>query len=163
MNLAGQVFGRLTAVEHVGSSGGYRLWKCVCACGGEKVVSNNHLRMRNTLSCGCLNTEKTAQRARDRNFRHGHNAMAEPSPTYVTWSSMLQRCRYSRHKSFKDYGGRGISVCDRWFTFSNFLNDMGERPAGRTLDRINPSGNYEPSNCRWATPSEQANNKRQRH
>jgi hypothetical protein len=74
--------------------------------------------------------------------------------------AMLQRCEYLRHKSFARYGGRGITVCESWHAFENFLADMGQRPAGTTLDRINPDGNYEPGNCRWATPLEQRHNRR---
>jgi hypothetical protein len=82
------------------------------------------------------------------------------TPTYRSWADMLNRCENPRHKSYKDYGGRGIKVCNRWTWFLNFLNDMGIKPEGKSLDRIDNDGNYEPSNCRWATPKEQSHNRR---
>ena len=97
---------------------------------------------------------------RNGRFSHGH-AGAKLSPTYVVWASMLTRCTNPRSTSYPEYGGRGITVCERWRLFGNFLADMGERPTGRTLDRYpNRKGNYEPGNCRWATPRKQANNAR---
>lgn len=95
--------------------------------------------------------------------RHGHTANGVISPTYRSWTAMNARCTYPSQPQYADYGGRGIRVCEQWKGrggFDNFLADMGERPDGTTLDRIDPDGNYEPSNCRWATPSEQAANKR---
>jgi hypothetical protein len=91
---------------------------------------------------------------------HGASRGGHLTPTYITWMSMLQRCEYPRHKSYTDYGGRGIRVCDRWHVFENFLADMGEHPDGTTIDRKNPDGNYELENCRWATPLEQRHNRR---
>ncbi len=93
---------------------------------------------------------------------HLHALRDEHSPTYGTWATMLSRCRNSHFHKYKDYGARGITVCDRWLTFENFLADMGERPKGRSIDRINNDGNYEPGNCRWATPQEQRQNQRPR-
>lgn len=96
------------------------------------------------------------------NYRHGHSPKGKPSPTYSTWRSMLSRCGDPQHENYAHYGGRGIQVCDRWREdFLNFLADMGDRPTGMTLDRIDPDGNYERANCRWATSSEQAATRRQ--
>lgn len=82
------------------------------------------------------------------------------SPTYNTWQSMLQRCYYSKNISYKYYGARGITVCERWRVFENFLADMGERPEGTTIDRDDVNGHYEPGNCRWASPTTQRHNRR---
>lgn len=95
------------------------------------------------------------------NYRHGHMVdQIHATPTYQTWKSMKKRCESPRHDSYAHYGARGITVCERWKTFSNFLADMGVRPDGMTLDRIDVNGNYEPSNCRWATPEQQGANQR---
>ena len=93
-----------------------------------------------------------------RKCKHGHNPKGNPSPTYVSWQHMKTRCVNPLHPWYKRYGGRGITMCDRWLTFSNFLKDMGERPKETSLDRIDNEGNYEPENCRWATQSQQIQN-----
>jgi hypothetical protein len=96
-------------------------------------------------------------------WKHGHNRRNYQSPTYYSWRGMKKRCLSPRHPHYHNYGGRGITICRRWIhSFSNFLQDMGERPKGRTLDRINTNRNYTPSNCRWATWKQQAANKRNR-
>lgn len=147
-DLADKRFGRLTVLRYAGKKDRRNhLWLCRCDCGTEKVVIGGNLLRGNTRSCGCLKRE----------IHTSHGAWG--NPTYVSWNTMLQRCLNHRKPAYRRYGGRGITVCERWRRFENFLADMGERPAGRTLDRYpDKDGNYEPGNCRWATPTEQANN-----
>lgn len=97
--------------------------------------------------------------ARPQEHRHGHAAYrGRPSPTYTAWQNMLARCARKNHPSYPRYGGRGVTVCERWQDFRNFLDDMGEKPTGKSIDRINNDGAYEPGNCRWSTQREQCRN-----
>jgi hypothetical protein len=121
-----------------------------CFCGTEKVMQK--ASVRKSKSCGCL-TGSLLSKART---RHG----ATDTPTWKSWKSMLERCESRAHKSFKDYGGRGIAVCGSWRVYENFVSDMGVRPSGMQLDRVDNNRNYEPGNCRWATPKQNANNRR---
>jgi len=92
--------------------------------------------------------------------KHGHRKNDNRTPTYNSWRAMKARCYYTKHDAYYNYGGRNITICNTWLIFENFLSDMGQRPVGKSLDRIDPDGNYTPENCRWATNKQQAQNKR---
>ena len=129
-----------------------RLLLARCDCGREVNVARASLARGTSKSCGCLRMN-----AGSRTRTHGMSK----TPTWVSWMSMKDRCLRPTNRCWMDYGGRGIVICQRWLeSFENFLADMGERPEGMTLDRINVGGNYEPGNCRWATPTEQRRNAR---
>lgn len=153
----GETFGRLTVLSDAPRTHKYlRRVFARCECGTVKDYQLGNLRAGITKSCGCILRDM-----RPTNLTHGHSCGIGTSPTYQSWYAMKQRCTNPKHGKWKDYGGRGIAVCDRWLnSFENFLADMGERPNGTTLDRQEVNGNYEPSNCRWATAAEQSRNRR---
>lgn len=149
-SIAGVRFGRLTAMSRVLTGGRHTSWLCVCDCGAEITCLADNLKKGATQSCGCLNDERRRERK-----THGHTQ----TKTYKTWSCMFTRCYNERDKSFRFYGAKGVRVCERWKSFENFLADMGERPDGMTLDRIDSAKWYGPDNCRWATIADQQRNR----
>lgn len=156
-DISGCKFGRLSVIDRAGTSpSGQPLWKCICDCSAIRFVSIYDLLRSTTVSCGCYNADKT----RIKFTRHGQAKNRRCSKTYASWKAMLARCGNPNQRAWKNYGGRGIKVCERWLKFDNFFEDMGERPKGRTIDRLDVNGNYEKSNCQWATASEQGLNKR---
>lgn len=154
LNLEGKVFGKLTVIDkaeivkHPNGKTSTK-WNCRCECGNSTRVVTVHLTSKRTRSCGCL---------RGRETRHGDSGCLE----HVSWKAMRSRCLNPKNKAFKDYGGRGIKICARWLeSYENFLADMGRRPSSKhSIHRIDNDGNYEPSNCKWATSLEQSDNKR---
>ena len=155
-SLVGRIFGRWTVLFRASNASGVSRYFCRCSCGETSTVYAMHLRSGRSESCGCLRGEQVAERSTKHNQAH----RGKWTPTYRTWCSMWSRTRATKGEMFKKYGSRGITVCERWRTFENFLEDMGDRPAGLTIDRIDNDGNYEPGNCRWATDSQQQHNTR---
>lgn len=158
LNLVGQRFGYLTVIDRVGSKpslGSTRvIWLARCDCGKEIERPGTLLKNGKIRSCGCYRSKHHPQ------LKHGHARSGSHTREYNSWHHMRDRCLRPTSIKWKDYGARGITVCERWLVFENFYTDMGDCPKGHTLDRIDVNGNYEPGNCRWATPLMQSRNVR---
>lgn len=150
LNLTGQRFGKFLVTEEGPRKNGRTTWVCQCDCGAIRTVGVGPLRSGKSTSCGCKNGT--------RGLGVKQNKRVD-NPLYAVWHRMKSRCFNPNEPRYDRYGGRGITVSERWMEFDNFVADMGERPEGASLDRINNDGNYEPGNCRWATPAEQTRNR----
>jgi hypothetical protein len=154
IDIAGQRYGMLVVLERAGNNGsGKSIWTCRCDCGRISTPTSNNLRSGAARSCGCQVVEAVIER----NQKHGLSGTG----AYSSWKAMKKRCLNPDDSNYADYGGRGITVCVRWIeSFDNFFHDMGPRPPGRSVERINVNGNYEPDNCYWATAKQQRANQR---
>ena len=158
-DLSGSNFDRWTVLSFAGKrQNGNEYWNCKCSCGTERQVSVSGLKSGRSRSCGCYSAEVAGLHV----VRHGCTRNRKKSPEYVTWQSILNRCRNEKNSRYKDYGGRGIIICDRWAeSFQIFLDDMGTKPTpNHSIDRVDNNGNYCPENCRWSTKKEQSRNTR---
>lgn len=157
IDLTNRKFSRLTVIKqapHIKQR--FVAWLCRCKCGRTTIVRSGSLTGGQTRSCGCLIRDTCIARS----TTHGHNRRGKRTPVYNTWALMLDRCVNPKNARWCDYGGRGIRVCKRWLTFSNFLADMGERSTGMSIERKDVNGDYKKSNCRWVPMREQVFNRR---
>ena len=151
IDLTNEKIGRWTIIKRKGkNANGKILWLCVCECGNYRMVLGDNLRNGVTKSCGCLKNEKIKERA----LKHGMTK----TPTYITWLNIKQRCFNHKNKRYPNYGGMGITVCEAWLKFENFYADMGKRPEGLTVERIDNELGYFKDNCKWGTYAEQSRN-----
>lgn len=153
INLIGKKFGKLAILKQVETDKWGKLyWLCKCDCGNQVVTRGNHLKSGHSKSCGCST------------IKHGHYKDGKEAKIYKVWARMIDRCINPNNDYYKDYGGRGITVCEKWKgSFETFVKDMGETPRGKSIDRINNNEGYYKENCRWTTPKQQARNRRSNH
>lgn len=157
IDITGQRFGRWTVLRFDQKKGRENYWWCVCDCGTEKSVATSPLNLGKSTSCGCFQREDASRRV----ATHGYCRKNDRRPEYSIWRGMLTRCENPNEPAYRNYGGRGITVCEQWHDFATFLKDVGNRPSpDYSLDRIDNSKGYEPGNIAWATNKEQANNTR---
>lgn len=156
IDLSGKTFGRLLVMSKAPNRGSRTAWNCVCECGCSIVSTGNLLVSGHTKSCGCIRKEIAGARYRTHGFGY-------ECKEYRSWNAARKRCLTKSNQAYKNYGALGVSMCSRWDSFDNFLKDMGPCPPGHTLDRINPFGNYEPTNCRWADSKTQRTNTRKNY
>lgn len=153
----GTTYGRLLTIAKKSGHDSRQLWVCICKCGKSVVVRSDSLLAGKTVSCGCFSRENSRERGKFQFTKHG---MCR-TPEYRCWRNIRRRCYETKNNRFRYYGARGIQVCARWFIFDNFIADMGLKPSRKhSIDRRDNEGHYMPSNCLWATPSEQIRNRR---